>query len=84
MLVKSGPCTLYICAAIKPNLSYLFQMKKVPFFAVVAIASTFFLASCGNAPAEAPAEETVVEEAAPVEEVVEEVADTTATEAAAE
>lgn len=54
-------------------------MKKVSFFAVVAIASTFFLASCGSTATETPAEETVVEEAAPVEEVVEEApADTAA------
>jgi hypothetical protein len=50
-------------------------MKKVSFFAVVAIASTFFLASCGSTTTETTVEETVVEEvAAPVEEVVEEVA----------
>lgn len=72
--------------AIKPNLSYLFTMKKVSFFAVVALTSTFFLASCGTTPSETPAEETVVEEvAAPVEEVVEEApADSAATEVIAE
>jgi len=60
-------------------------MKKVSFFAVLAVSSIFFLASCGSTATETPAEEVVVEEAAPVEEVVEEVAaDSTATDVVAE
>lgn len=63
-------------------------MKKVNFFAVLAMSTTFFLASCGSTSTEPAAEEApVVEEAAPVEEVVEEVvevADSTATETVAE
>ncbi len=78
MFVKSEFFPFYIWPAIKPNLSHPFTMKKVSFFAVVAIASTFFLASCGSTATETPAEETVVEEAAPAEMVEEAPADTAA------
>lgn len=63
-------------------------MKKVSVFTVVAIASTFFLASCGDTTTTETTnieETTVVEEAAPVEEVIEEAsADSTSTEVIAE